>query len=159
MSFFQASILQPRERSTTSTSEYTTASAIILNLPNTFIWDIPLFCLETRVCAIVKKVLHFYFGSKHNTHATASFPKMDQRELKTHVDALQKAVASQEPAANILTLLVKLKNDVTATEELLRVCPLSTFHGVAANSYFQALTFVAGHKSRHGCRETARKLE
>lgn len=46
---------------------------------------------------------------------------MDQRELESHVKALNKAITTQEPAANILTILQKLKQDVVPTEELLRV--------------------------------------
>lgn len=45
---------------------------------------------------------------------------MDQRELKQHVDALQKALQAKEPSANIVSLLEKLKKEVEPTEELLR---------------------------------------
>lgn len=37
------------------------------------------------------------------------------------IKALQKAVAGKEPSANIITILEKLKKDVAATEDLLRV--------------------------------------
>jgi hypothetical protein len=47
---------------------------------------------------------------------------MDQRELDSRVKALQKAIAEKEPASNVITIMEMLKNNVTPTEELLRVC-------------------------------------
>ncbi|TAQ84734.1 hypothetical protein B7494_g6934 [Chlorociboria aeruginascens] len=45
---------------------------------------------------------------------------MDQRDLVSHIKALQKAVAEKEPASNVLTILETLNKEVKATEELLR---------------------------------------
>ena len=51
-----------------------------------------------------------------------TFRIMDQREVGSLVKALTKAVQEKQPSANIITILESLKNDVVATEELLRVC-------------------------------------
>jgi len=48
---------------------------------------------------------------------------MDQRELDSRIKSLSKAITDKEPPANVLAILETLKNDVVATEELLRVCP------------------------------------
>lgn len=48
---------------------------------------------------------------------------MDERELNSHVKALQKALSGNEPAQNVITLMEQLKNNVNATEELLRASP------------------------------------
>ena len=46
---------------------------------------------------------------------------MDQRELDSRIKSLSKAITDKEPPANVLAILETLKNDVVATEELLRV--------------------------------------
>ena len=46
---------------------------------------------------------------------------MDERELNSHIKALQKAISEKEPAQNVIVLMEQLKNNVNATEELLRV--------------------------------------
>ncbi|KAH8592083.1 transcription elongation factor S-II [Bisporella sp. PMI_857] len=45
---------------------------------------------------------------------------MDQRELATRLKAFQKAISDNEPPANIISILESLKNEVVATEDLLR---------------------------------------
>ncbi|KAG9243396.1 transcription elongation factor s-ii [Calycina marina] len=45
---------------------------------------------------------------------------MDQRELEARIKSLTKAVNDKEPAANVIAIMETLKNDVVATEELLR---------------------------------------
>lgn len=54
---------------------------------------------------------------------------MDQRELESHVKALTKSVAANEPPENAIKLLDSLKKDAKPTEEMLRVsfCPKSMF--------------------------------
>lgn len=47
---------------------------------------------------------------------------MDARELKERLGALTKAVNDKEPASNIIPMLDTLKEEVVATEDLLRVC-------------------------------------
>jgi len=47
---------------------------------------------------------------------------MDQRELDSRIKSLSKAISDKEPPANVLAIMETLKNDVVATEELLRVC-------------------------------------
>lgn len=52
---------------------------------------------------------------------------MDQRELDLRIKSLQKSINDKEPPANVLAIMETLKNDVVATEELLRVCRMTTF--------------------------------
>lgn len=49
---------------------------------------------------------------------------MDQRELEGYVRSLQKAVV-EKTTSDVITIMEKLKADVVATEELLRVCLFS----------------------------------
>lgn len=48
-------------------------------------------------------------------------PAMDQKEVVEQLKLLQKAVAEKQPSENVKAILQKLKDDVVATEELLRV--------------------------------------
>ena len=50
---------------------------------------------------------------------------MDQRELSTRLQALQKAINDKEPAANVIAIMETLKKEVVPTEELLRASPPS----------------------------------
>ena len=47
---------------------------------------------------------------------------MDVKEIVALVKALNKASAAGEPPANIIDVLEKLRSNVVATEEILRVC-------------------------------------
>jgi transcription elongation factor S-II len=51
---------------------------------------------------------------------------MDQREVETMIKSLQKALAEKEPVANVIAIMEKLKKDVAPTEDLLRVCSLTS---------------------------------
>lgn len=48
-------------------------------------------------------------------------PAMDQKGVIEQLKLLQKAVAEKQPSENVKAILQKLKDDVVATEELLRV--------------------------------------
>lgn len=50
-----------------------------------------------------------------------NMPAMDQKEVIEQLKLLQKAVAEKQPSENVKAILQKLKDDVVATEELLRV--------------------------------------
>jgi transcription elongation factor S-II len=52
---------------------------------------------------------------------------MDQREVETMINALQKALNEKEPVANVIVIMEKLKKDVAPTEDLLRVCSLTVY--------------------------------
>lgn len=73
-------------------------------------------------------------------------PAMDQKEVVEQLKLLQKAVAEKQPSENVKAILQKLKDDVVATEELLRVsCPkLLTAVAVAQPHLYH--TFVASVK-------------
>ena len=45
---------------------------------------------------------------------------LDEREVRSRVDALQKALSAREPAANVLNILKELQKGVKPSEELLR---------------------------------------
>jgi len=55
-------------------------------------------------------------------------PGMEPREVEQRLKALQKAVAGSEPASNITAILKTLLDEVTPTEELLRVRSLFAAH-------------------------------
>ncbi|QPG95980.1 hypothetical protein C2857_002764 [Epichloe festucae Fl1] len=54
---------------------------------------------------------------------------MDQRELESHVKALTKSVAANEPPENAIKLLDSLKKDAKPTEEMLRATRAGVFVG------------------------------
>lgn len=45
---------------------------------------------------------------------------MDEREVRSRVDALQKALSSREPSANVINILKELQKGIKPSEELLR---------------------------------------
>jgi hypothetical protein len=78
---------------------------------------------------------------------------MDQREVEGMIKALQKAVAGKEPSANIITILEKLKKDVAATEDLLRVC---FFEGRIRPLIKNITDPCTGYKGGNGSRKAKR---
>lgn len=46
---------------------------------------------------------------------------MDRKEVLESLNMLQKAIAEKQPSGNVISILQNLKENVVATEELLRV--------------------------------------
>lgn len=64
----------------------------------------------------------------HPSHSSSACT-MDQRELESHVKALTKSVAANEPPENAIKLLDSLKKDAKPTEEMLRATRAGVFVG------------------------------
>lgn len=62
-----------------------------------------------------------------DSHSTVPSTRMDTKEITSLVKALNKACALGEPVTTIIDILEKLKTNVVATEELLRVRFFSTW--------------------------------
>jgi len=77
---------------------------------------------------------------------------MDQRELDSRIKSLSKAITDKEPPANVLAIMETLKNDVVATEELLRVCLDSYIPQSCEQKYLEIITdlYQPGYQSGHG---------
>ena len=48
-------------------------------------------------------------------------PAMDRKEVSEQLSMLQKAIQEKQPSENVKSILQNLKDNVVATEELLRV--------------------------------------
>ena len=59
--------------------------------------------------------------SRKLASTSLNMPAMDQKEVIEQLKLLQKVVAEKQPSENVKAILQKLKDDVVATEELLRV--------------------------------------